>query len=283
MPDAIVDGIQTRYEVLGSGAPLLMFSPGGFDATIDKWRTQGIYARIKPLDHLPTHYTCIVFDRRETGESGGRVERITWRDYVAQGKGLLELLKIDRAHVMGACMGCCPATVFGVMYPSVTQSLLLYFPVGGARYRINSHLRFADHLAYLKHHSLDGVIELARSNGKSFGEDPRGGPWASVIRRDASFVAGFAKQDAAKYQSIVMGMARTLFDRDTAPGAEPEDLMRLDVPALIVPGRDAAHAISAARYLEECLPKSQYWDVPVDQQTEQTAAARMLEFLAASS
>ena len=31
--------------------------------------------------------------------------------------------------------------------------------------------------------------------------------------------------------------------------------MRLDIPALIVPGRDAAHATSAARYLEECLPR----------------------------
>ena len=280
MSDAVIDGIQTRYEVLGSGPALLMFSPGGFDATIDKWRTQGIYARIKPLDHLPAQYTCIVFDRRETGESGGRVERIAWQHYVAQGKGLLDHLKIDRAHIMGACMGCCPAALFGVMYPAVTRSLLLYFPVGGARYRINSHLRFADHLAYVKHHGLDGVVELARANGKSFGEDPRGGPWASVIRRNASFAEGYAKQDGAKYQLIVMGMARTLFDRDTAPGAEPEDMMRLDVPALVVPGRDAAHAISAARYLEECLPKSQYWDVPVDEQTEQTAPARLLEFLA---
>ena len=62
-------------------------------------------------------------------------------------------------------------------------------------------------------------------------------------------------------------MARTLFDRDTAPGAEPEDLMRLDIPALVVPGHDAAHATSAARYLEECLPRAEYWDVPVEQQT----------------
>jgi hypothetical protein len=71
-----------------------------------------------------------------------------------------------------------------------------------------------------------------------------------------------------------------MFDRDTAPGAEPEDLMRLDIPALIVPGRDAAHATSAARYLEECLPKSEYWDVPVAGQTEDAANARLLEFLA---
>ena len=74
-------------------------------------------------------------------------------------------------------------------------------------------------------------------------------------------------------------MARTLFDRDTAPGAEPEDLMRLDIPALVVPGRDAAHATSAARYLEECLPRAEYWDVPVAGQTEETTPGRVLEFL----
>lgn len=282
MASAVIDGIETRYEVLGSGPALLMFSPGGFDATIDKWRTQGIYARIKPLDHLPRHYSCVAFDRRETGESGGRVERITWADYVAQAKGLLDHLRIDRAHIMGACMGCCPATLFGVRYPEITRSLLLYFPVGGARYRINSHMRFADHLAYVKHHGLDAVVELARADGKSFGEDPRGGPWASVVRRDSAFADAYAKQDVAKYQLLVTGMGRLLFDRDTAPGAEPEDLMRLDIPGLIVPGRDAAHAISAARYLEECLPKSQYWDVSVDDQTEHTAPARMLEFLDAN-
>ena len=45
-----IDGIATRYDVLGSGPALLMFSPGGFDATIDKWRTQGVYTRLKLLD-----------------------------------------------------------------------------------------------------------------------------------------------------------------------------------------------------------------------------------------
>ena len=54
---------------------------------------------------------------------------------------------------------------------------------------------------------------------------------------------------------------------------------RIENPALIVPGRDAAHATSAARYLEECLPRSDYWDVPVAEQTEATVAARVLAFL----
>jgi hypothetical protein len=77
----------------------------------------------------------------------------------------------------------------------------------------------------------------------------------------------------------VAGMARPLFDRDPVPWPEPEDLMRLDVPALIVPGEDKSHATSAARYLQECLPRAQYWDMPVSGQTEETAPARVLRFL----
>src|SRR6266540_1928341 len=248
MATAVVDGIATRYEIIGSGAPLLMFSPGGFDATLDKWTTLGVYSRIKILDHLSRQYMCIVFDRRETGESGGRVERITWAHYVAQASGLLEHLTIDRAHIIGGCMGCCPAAAFAVTHPEATASLVLFWPVGGAKYRINSHLRFAEHLGYVKQDGLEAVVSLARSSSKSFGEDPRGGPWISVLRRDAAFADAFAHLNVERYLLLVAAMARTLIDRDTAPGAEPEDLLRLNTPVLIVPGRDASHATSAARY-----------------------------------
>ena len=101
----------------------------------------------------------------------------------------------------------------------------------------------------------------------------------SLLRRDQEFAASYVRQDADRYAQLVLGMARTLIDRDTAPGAEPEDLFRLAVPALVVPGRDQAHATSAARYLEECLPNAQYWDAAVEEQTAQNAPARTLEFL----
>jgi pimeloyl-ACP methyl ester carboxylesterase len=282
MASAIIDGIATRYEVVGSGPPLLMYAPGGFSATVEAWSTLGVYAKIKLLDHLPKKYTCILFDRRECGQSGGRVERMAWTHYVAQGKGLLDHLGIERAHIMGGCMGCCPVTAFAVTHPRATLSMVFYWPVGGARYRISSHQRFAEHLAFVQQHGLEGVAALVASEGKPFGADPRGGPWASVIKADAAFAAAYAEQTVESYKLMVVGMARSLFDRDTAPGAEPEDLLRLDVPALIVPGRDAAHATSAARYLEECLPRSQYWDIPVAEQTEATVPARVLEFLGAA-
>mgnify|MGYP000538845942 CR=1 FL=1 len=73
MPTVKIDCIATRYEVIGSGAPLLMFSPGGFDATLEKWSTLGVYAKTKMMATLTANFQCIVFDRRETGHSGGRV------------------------------------------------------------------------------------------------------------------------------------------------------------------------------------------------------------------
>ncbi|MEA2903562.1 MAG: hypothetical protein QOI12_949 [Alphaproteobacteria bacterium] len=283
MPSAIIDGIATRYEVMGSGPPILMYAPAGFDATLDKWSTQGVYAKIKLLDHLPKHYTCIVFDRRECGQSGGRVERLAWAHYVAQGKGLLDHLGFKRAHIMGGCMGVPCACAFGVIHPATVLSLVLYWPVGGAKYRLSSHQRFAEHLAFVQQNGLDAVVALVAKDGKPFGADPRGGPWASVLKADPGFAASYAKQNVDRYKLVVAAVARTLFDRDTAPGAEPEDMLRLDIPALIVPGRDAAHATSAARYLEECLPQSQYWDVPVAEQMEATAPPRIMDFLAKAS
>lgn len=279
MATAVIDDITTRYEVVGSGPPLLMYSPGGFDATLEKWTTLGIYAKIKILDHLSQQYTCIIFDRRECGKSGGRIEPLTWRHYVAQGKGLLDYLNVKRAHLMGGCMGCCPVLAFGVAYPEVTLSMILYWPVGGAKYRISTHRRFAEHLAFVQQHGLKQVVSLVKTEGKAFGADPRGGPWATVIRNDPAFAESYAQQDVNKYSVIVADMSRALFDRDTAPGAEPEDLLQLEIPAFIVPGHDASHATSAARYLEECLPKAEYWDVPVEAQTEETTNIRMLEFL----
>jgi pimeloyl-ACP methyl ester carboxylesterase len=280
MPTAIIDGITTRYEIFGAGPPLLMYSPAGFNAAIETWRTQSIYAKIKLLDHLPKKYTCIAFDRRECGQSGGRIERLSWAHYVAQGKGLLDHLNIPRAHIMGGCMGVSCAAAFGVLHPQVAVSLVLFWPVGGAKYRLSSHQRFAEHLAFVQQNGLQAVVDLVTKEGKTFGADPRGGPWAAPLKHDRAFAETFVGQDLEQYKLVVAGTARTLFDRDTAPGAEPEDLLQLDIPALIVPGSDASHATSAARYLEECLPHSDYWDVPVEQQTEAAVAPRIMEFLA---
>jgi pimeloyl-ACP methyl ester carboxylesterase len=279
VPTIEIEGIPTRYEIVGSGAPLLMFSPGGFDAALDNWASLGVYRRTGLLDGLAGRYRCIMFDRRESGRSGGRVQRLTWPDYVAQGRGLLAHLGIERAHLIGGCVGCSTVAAFAVAHPEAVLSMVLYSPAGGPRYRMRQHQRFAAHTAFVEEHGLGAVVDLATAGAAGFAQDPRVGPWNTVIRTDPSFAKAYAAWDREDYLLLAGATARLLFDRDTVPGAEPEDLMRLRVPALIVPGQDTSHAPSAARYLQECRPGSEYWDVPVAEQTPQTAPARVLRFL----
>jgi pimeloyl-ACP methyl ester carboxylesterase len=279
MAFAVVDGIRTRYEVTGRGPALLMYSPGGFDSRLENWSTLGNYAKLGLLPALSEHFTCITFDRRESGLSGGRVERLGWSDYVAQGLGLLDHLDIERAHLMGGCVGCSSVLALSLAAPERTLSMVLFSPAGGPRYRMTQHSRFATHASFVRESGLAAVVALARSDDASFTKDPRVGPWVTVIRTDPGFAAAYAALPVDRYLLAVGGTGRVLYDRDTVPGAEPEDLMALGVPALIVPGQDASHAPSAARYLQECLPNAQYWDVPVASQTAENSPARILEFL----
>ena len=280
---AVVDGIWTRYQVTGSGPALLMYSPGGFDSRLENWSELALYRRVNLIVHLSQHYTCVTFDRRESGESGGRVECIGWDDYVRQGVGLLDHLGIDSAHLIGGCVGCSSVLALAAAHPDRVRSAVLFSPAGGPRYRMTQHARFARHEAFVRADGLAAVVELARSGDASFTQDPRVGPWVTVLRTDDAFAAAYADGDAERYLLLLRATARTMFDRDTVPGAEPEQLMALDLPALIVPGQDASHAPSAARYLQECLPQAQYWDVPVAEQTEANAPDRVVEFLGSVS
>jgi pimeloyl-ACP methyl ester carboxylesterase len=278
MPRVACDGIETRYELRGEGPPLLLFSPGGFNGQLENWWRFGIYERLRLVDALSREFTCIVFDKRESGESGGRVERLTWDLYARQAAALLDALEIERAHFMGGCIGC---SIVVNCDASRVASLVLYSPAGGAAYLATQRGRFAEHLAFLAEVGLAGVVEHARATDGNFAQDPRVGPWVSVLRRDDDFARAYAAFDVAEYQAIVRDSAQSLFDRDTVPGAPPELLASLDVPALVVPGNDANHATSAAQYLAEVLPRAEYWNVLPEGQTAETAPARIREFLAA--
>jgi pimeloyl-ACP methyl ester carboxylesterase len=277
MSTATIDGLQVHYEVFGSGVPLLLCAPGGFDATIEKWRAASAWTGVDALDELATHLQVIAYDRRESGQSGGRVERLSWRTYARQAKALLDHLKIESALVLGGCMGCSVALAFAVDYPEASRALLLHWPVGGFRWKATGLDRFQRHYRFASTQGLAGVLDRARTE-KSFWMDPEAGPWASVIARDQSFAEGFVRQDLNRYLGLIAVSGRGLFDRDTATGAEPEEIISISAPALIIPGDDASHAISAAHYLRELLPNASFWNVPPPEQTTREVCDRILEF-----
>ncbi len=279
MPTTTINGLTINYLTRGSGPPLLMLAPGGFDATIEKWSTAGVWQQVRPLETFTDRFTCIAYDRRESGASGGRVEHLTWQLYAEEAKALLDHLQMDRAFVIGGCMGCSVAIAFATRFPEATRGLVLHWPVGGAEWIRMTHDRWLGvHAGFVREQGLQGVVHLAREK-KSFMADFRAGPWASVIARDPAFAERFASQDVDAYLRLLAEITRTLYDRDTAPGAEPEELRRLQIPALVIPGDDPAHATSAAQYLAKDLPQAEYWDVPVAQQEGDLVRRVILDFL----
>ncbi len=132
----------------------------------------------------------------------GRIERLSWASYTRQGKALLDHLKIQSAWIMGGCMGCSVALAFGVHYPEATRGLLLHWPVGGYRWKVNSRARFTASLQFHQAKWLAAVVERARG-GKSFWMDSEGGPVGDEIARDHAFAESFASQDLERYLGII--------------------------------------------------------------------------------
>src|SRR4029078_1962613 len=136
------------------------------------------------------------------------------------------------------------------------RGLILHWPVGGYRWKINGGDRFERHVRYTQEDGASGVITRAHA-GKSFWLDPEAGPWASTIVHDKAFGERFAAQDLERYLGLVAASGRTLFDRATAPGAEPEEIIGMTMPALVMGGADPSHATSAAYYVRELMTKAE--------------------------
>jgi pimeloyl-ACP methyl ester carboxylesterase len=279
MPITTINGLTINYLTRGSGPALLMLAPGGFDATIEKWSTAGVWQKVRPLETFTEQFTCVAYDRRECGASGGRVEHLSWRLYAEEAKGLLDRLGIKEAFVMGGCMGCSVAIAFATQFPQVTRGMVLHWPVGGAEWIQITHERWLGvHAGFVKEQGLAAVVELAREK-KSFMADFRAGPWAAVIARDADFAAGYAAQNVEAYLKLISEITATMYDRDTAPGAEPEELRKLQMPALVIPGDDPYHSTLAAQYLALQMRHSEYWDLPVMHQDGDLVREKIRAFL----
>lgn len=254
MPIAEIAGIKTHYQVSGEGPPLLLLAPMGFNPSISQRRLNRIWRGFQPLDVLPRDFKVIVYDRRESGNSGGRVEPLSWPLFARHARGLLDHLEIDTAFMLGACIGCSVALALGAQFRERCRALLLHWPTGGFRWLNQGRANFDLHIAFVREHGLPAVVERARQ-AELFWSAPEAGPWAAVIASDEAFAESYVDQDLDRYWEVLAQSRDSLF-ADTMPsGASGEELMAMDVPAFIMPGDDAIHTTSCAHTLRELLPQ----------------------------
>jgi proline-specific peptidase len=115
MAFAEINGIKLYYEIHGDGYPLFMLH--GYGATSKVW--------IGQIGALSDHFKVIVYDQRSSGKSDHPDEDYTLDTLVEDLKGLMDFLKVDKAHLMGQSMGGWVSQNFTLKYPDKVNKLVL--------------------------------------------------------------------------------------------------------------------------------------------------------------
>ena len=118
MAFADIEGIKTRYELRGEGPPLLLLAPVGGDDPISRRWADRVWRGFRPLETLVPHFRVIVYDRRESGGSGGSIEPLSWALCARHARGLLDHLGIEQAYLLGGCVGCSVALALAAQFPA---------------------------------------------------------------------------------------------------------------------------------------------------------------------
>lgn len=280
MPFATINHIKINYRLQGSGPLLLMFAPGGFGSVMSRWTREGGKREWQEMDALTTlsrHFTTIAYDRREAGQSGGRIEPLTWDLYVEEAKGLLDFAGQGRAILLGSCMGAALALAFAARHPAACRGLYLHWPVGGYRWMMKGHNFFRRHIEFVRANGFEAVVKRA-PEARSFWDDPEIGPWGPPTIVDPEFADRLVKQELGPYIGICERTRDALFNDTMPSGASGEELLEMRIPAFIQSGNDASHAHSAAWALKELMPQAELWNLLPPHQNGRNTLEQILAF-----
>jgi 3-oxoadipate enol-lactonase len=109
------NGIQIAYQKRGSGHPLVLIAGIGY----------GCWFWHKIIPTLEMHFTVIAFDNRGAGESDKLPGPYTIPMLAADTAGLLDVLEVSQAHVVGHSLGGYIAQELAISRPDLIGKLVL--------------------------------------------------------------------------------------------------------------------------------------------------------------
>jgi pimeloyl-ACP methyl ester carboxylesterase len=112
-----VGDIDVGYRTMGDGYPLILIP--GYSATMDMWDPTMI-------KELSARYKVILFDNRGIGRTTSSDRPFSMGLFAEDTIGLMDALKIRKAHVLGWSMGTFIATEMAMRFPDRVDKLILY-------------------------------------------------------------------------------------------------------------------------------------------------------------
>ncbi len=115
LPTAHVNGINIDYSDVGNGRTLILVN--GLGGTKRLWRRQ---TRL-----FKKYFRTITFDNRGVGKSDRPVGPYTIKMMADDTVGLMDYLRIERAHILGESMGGMIAQELAINHPERVDKLVL--------------------------------------------------------------------------------------------------------------------------------------------------------------
>ena len=237
MPTVAANGINIYYEETGSGTPLLFVHE--FAGDTRAWEPQ--------IRFFSRRYRCINYAARGYPPSDVPEDPSLYSQDIAVDdiKGVLDALKIDKAHIVGLSMGGYATVLFGVKYPARALSLT----VGGCGY--GSSTKQGDWYGELDELADAFIKEGMKTKAKDYAigptrvqlqnKDPRG--WEEF--RD-QFMEHSALGAANTFRGVQKHRPNLLKMGD--------ELSKIPVPALILIGDEDDPAIEASIFMKQVMP-----------------------------
>jgi pimeloyl-ACP methyl ester carboxylesterase len=117
LPKVKCNDINVCYEVQGKGFPLVMIQ--GLAGNMDYWPP-------KLIEEASKKYRAVIFDNRGAGRTDAPKIEYSMRMFADDTARLMDSLKIQKAHILGASMGGMIAQEFALTYPQRVGKLILW-------------------------------------------------------------------------------------------------------------------------------------------------------------
>jgi len=272
MPVKNIRGVDIVYEVLGDRGPWVTVTPGGRRGLVGEYTLASLIAE--------AGFRVLVHDRRNMGASG--IAFPGDNESYEQAEDLLALLRelgAGPAYIAGSSSGARMSLLLAHHYPDAVQALLLWRVTGGdyaaKRLAFNYYEQYLDAVAsggmeaVIATEHFAAMVKANPVNGETL-RQMGAEVFTTAMRR---WLAGF----------------REGCDFPVA-GLSPEDMRKLTLPAIVIPGNDRVHPPAGAQAAHRLLPNSVYQEV-LTQQVEAdvdfegwaratgTLAARFIDFL----
>jgi pimeloyl-ACP methyl ester carboxylesterase len=238
MPTALINGVNLYYEEVGRGVPMIFVHEFAGEAT--SWAPQ--------VSFFARRYHTITFNARgyspsDVPENPSDYSQIQAADDI---RGVLDYLKIDKAHVIGLSMGGYATLHLGLLYPERALSLV----VAGVGYGSKPEEREA-----FRRDGATVAERLEREGMESVAVTYAMGP-TRVQFRDKDPLGwerfrDLLKRQSAKGHALTMRRVQMLRPSIYELG---DRMAKLTVPTLIVTGDEDDPCLEPALYMKRTIP-----------------------------